>query len=44
MVDRNLKLAFIGCGGIASRHIVAMKDLQERGRERILHHRSLRHQ
>ncbi|MFN8493955.1 MAG: Gfo/Idh/MocA family oxidoreductase [Caldilineaceae bacterium] len=27
-----LKLAFIGCGGIARRHVVAMKDLSNRGR------------
>lgn len=27
-----IKLALIGCGGIARRHVLSMKDLQERGR------------
>ncbi len=27
-----ITLALIGCGGIARRHVLAMKDLQERGR------------
>ena len=26
-----IKLALIGCGGIARRHVLSMKDLQERG-------------
>jgi len=32
MADNSLRLAFIGCGGIARRHVVAMKDLITRGR------------
>ena len=28
-----IQLALIGCGGIARRHVLSMKDLQERGRE-----------
>lgn len=32
MSDQPIKLAFIGCGGIARRHVVAMKDLLDRGR------------
>ena len=32
MVNRELRLAFIGCGGIARRHVVAMRDLIDRGR------------
>ena len=28
-----IKLALIGCGGIARRHVLSMKDLQERGRD-----------
>ncbi len=32
MADNSLRLAFIGCGGIARRHVVAMKDLINRGR------------
>lgn len=32
MSDQPIKLAFIGCGGIARRHVVAMKDLIDRGR------------
>ncbi len=31
MCDQPLRLALIGCGGIARRHVLAMKDLQERG-------------
>ena len=32
MSQEPVKLAFIGCGGIARRHVKAMKDLVERGR------------
>jgi predicted dehydrogenase len=32
MSESTVKLAFIGCGGIARRHVVAMKDLVARGR------------
>jgi UDP-N-acetyl-2-amino-2-deoxyglucuronate dehydrogenase len=32
MSDSDLRLAFIGCGGIALRHVVAMKDLVSRNR------------
>ena len=32
MSQYTIKLAFIGCGGIARRHVVAMKDLIDRGR------------
>jgi len=32
MSHDHLRLAFIGCGNIARRHIVAMKDLVDRGR------------
>src|SRR5690554_6052915 len=33
MTDHPVKLAMIGCGGIARRHVVAMKDLIARGRD-----------
>jgi predicted dehydrogenase len=32
MTQEPVKLAFIGCGGIARRHVKAMKDLIDRGR------------
>jgi predicted dehydrogenase len=32
MSQETIKLAFIGCGGIARRHVRAMKDLVDRGR------------
>lgn len=32
MTDNTVKLAMIGCGGIARRHVMAMKDLIHRGR------------
>ena len=32
MSQETIKLAFIGCGGIARRHVKAMKDLVDRGR------------
>src|SRR4051795_3780169 len=32
MPEETIKLAFIGCGGIARRHVMAMKDLEDRGR------------
>jgi predicted dehydrogenase len=32
MSQETVKLAFIGCGGIARRHVKAMKDLVDRGR------------
>lgn len=32
MSQETVKLAFIGCGGIARRHVRAMKDLVDRGR------------
>jgi UDP-N-acetyl-2-amino-2-deoxyglucuronate dehydrogenase len=32
MSTESVKLAFIGCGGIARRHVRAMKDLVDRGR------------
>src|SRR5689334_795407 len=32
MSGEMIKLAFIGCGGIARRHVKAMKDLVDRGR------------
>jgi predicted dehydrogenase len=32
MSQNDLQLAFIGCGGIARRHVVAMRDLYDRGR------------
>ena len=32
MSQDHLRLAFIGCGSIARRHVVAMKDLVDRGR------------
>lgn len=32
MSSEPLTLAFIGCGGIARRHVVAMQDLIDRGR------------
>lgn len=32
MSDNDLRFAFIGCGGIARRHVLAMKDLMARGR------------
>lgn len=32
MTEQPIRLAFIGCGGIARRHVVAMKDLIDRGR------------
>lgn len=33
MTEKTVKLAMIGCGGIARRHVVAMKDLISRGRD-----------
>lgn len=32
MADHDIKLAFIGCGSIAHRHVLAMQDLKQRGR------------
>ncbi len=32
MSQEMIKLAFVGCGGIARRHVKAMKDLTDRGR------------
>ena len=33
MSNQQVRLAIVGCGGIARRHVVAMKDLIQRGRD-----------